>query len=234
MPEMDPAKKMSQIRDDFSKRSSSYESDIVRIVPNYLYMLEIAVGSIPFDDDATINIVDLGTGTGSLAVRVRNRFPSGRMLCVDMTEEMLRMAKERFEGDEGVEFLKKDFYHLELPEGQDAVVSSLALHHLITDDDKKRFYRKICECLRPGGVFINADAVLSSDDEIEALYMTRWREFMERSLKDEEIEEVLSRFKREDSLPYLLDELRWLSEAGFSKVDVIWKDHMGAVCWARK
>jgi tRNA (cmo5U34)-methyltransferase len=234
MPEMDPTKKMSQIRDDFSRRSSSYESEIVKIAPNYLYMLESAVDSLPFEESAAIKIVDLGTGTGSMAVRVRNRFPNCSLLCVDMSGGMLDIAKERFRGCKSIEFLQKDFYELRLPEGQDAVVSSLALHHLITDEDKKRFYRKVCDCLRLGGVFVNADIVLSSDDETEELYKRKWREFMAKSLNEKEIEGILERHAKEDSLPYLLDELRWLSEVGFSKVDVIWKDHMGAVCWARK
>ncbi|QLH74359.1 MAG: methyltransferase domain-containing protein [Methanomassiliicoccales archaeon] len=234
MPDADPDKKMPQIMNAFSKRAISYEEDIVRIVPNYDEMLDAAVGSIPFDEDLELTIIDLGTGTGSLAARLRKRFPRGRITCVDMTAEMLDVAKERFKDDPLVKFLQKDFYHLEIPAGNDVIASSLALHHLITDDDKRGFYRKICEGLRDGGVFVNADAVLSSDEEIEELYMRRWREFMGKGLGPEEIEEVLERFRREDSLPYLIDELRWLSEVGFSKVDVIWKDHMTAVVWARR
>ncbi|MCE5296587.1 MAG: class I SAM-dependent methyltransferase [Euryarchaeota archaeon] len=234
MPEMDPAKRMFHIRDDFAKRSSSYEADIVNIVPNYLYMLEAAVGSIPFDVSAAIKTVDLGTGTGSLAIRVKDRFPNCHLLCVDMTEGMLNMARERFSGLDGIEFLQKDFYELALPPERDLVVSSLALRHLITDDDKRTFYRKICECLRPEGVFVNADAVLSADDDIEALYERKWRKFMLDNLNEKEVDDAFERYRREDSLPYLHDELKWLSEAGFSKVDVIWKDHMGAVRWARK
>jgi len=230
----DPAEKMSQIRNDFSSRSESYEDDIVRIVPNYRRMLDVAVSSLPFGRDETLNIVDLGTGTGSLAVRVKGRFRDCHLLCVDMTESMLAIAKERLGGEKDVEFLQKDFYDLIIPPGQDAVVASLSLHHLITDDDKRCFYRKVCKSLRPGGVFVNADAFLSSDDEIEALYMDQWREFMLANMSEEEVGKIFDRHAREDSLKALSDELGWLSEAGFSKVDVIWKDHMSAVCWARK
>jgi len=63
--------------------------------------------------------------------------------------------------------------------------------------------------------------------------MQRWQEFMAVSMKRVEIDAILERFRREDSLPHLLDQLRWLSEVGFNKVDVVWKDHMGAVVWAR-
>ena len=231
---MHPADKMAQIMEDFSKRSSEYDAEIARIVPNYERMLDVVVSSLPFRDEAEIKVVDLGTGTGMLAWRVKRRFPRCHLLCVDMTESMLAVAKERFGPGHDVEYLTKDFYHLELPPEQDAVVSSLALHHLITDEDKRDFYRKVQECLRPGGVFVNADAVLSSDEWMEELYMQRWQEFMAMSMKRSEIDAILERFRREDSLPHLLDQLRWLSEVGFSKVDVVWKDHMGAVVWARR
>ena len=231
---MQPDEKMAHIREDFSKRSGEYDAEIVRIVPYYEEMLEAAVLSLPFHPESEVKVVDLGTGTGIFAWRVRHRYPRCHLLCVDMTEEMLAVARQRFGPGQGIEFLHKDFYHLELPPERDAVVSSLALHHLITDDDKKAFYRKVFECLKEGGVFVTADAVLSSDDWMEDLYMRRWREFMALSLKDAEIESILERYRREDSLPHLMDQLRWLSEVGFSKVDVVWKRFMGAVVWARR
>ncbi len=139
---MHPADKMAQIKEDFSKRSSEYDAEIVRIVPNYERMLDVTVSSLPFRSDAEIKVVDLGTGTGMLAWRVKRRFPRSHLLCVDMTEDMLAVAKERFGPGHEVEYLTKDFYHLELPPEQDAVVSSLALHHLITDEDKKGLLSK--------------------------------------------------------------------------------------------
>jgi tRNA (cmo5U34)-methyltransferase len=44
----------------------------------------------------------------------------------------------------------------------DVVVSSLALHHLVTDAGKRQFYRRINRSLRPGGVFYSANVVLGA------------------------------------------------------------------------
>jgi len=226
--------KMHSIRNDFTSRSGGYDDEIARSVPNYAMMLEYAVGSLPFDPDAEPHIFDLGTGTGALSVRILERYPNCHLTCVDMTAEMLKKARARIGDRAKVHFLEKDFYELELPEGLDAVVSSLALHHLVTDEDKRSFYAKVRNALRPGGVFVNADAVLGSDDWLESLYKKRWKAFMRANLDEKVIEAILERHRREDSLPKLMDQLEWLSEAGFSKVDVVWKDHMGAVVWARR
>ena len=226
--------KMASIRNDFHVRSDAYDADIIRLVPGYQEMLQAAIDSIPFDDGSEPKVVDLGTGTGALSQRLLDRFPKARLLCVDMTEGMLTKAKERFAGYPQVTYLLKDFYELEIPAGQDAVMASLSLHHLITDDDKRSFYGKVHAALRPGGVFVNADAVLSSDDWVETLYKRKWREFMARSLDPKGVEEVMERHRKEDSLPVLSAQLKWLDEVGFSRTDVIWKNYMGAVVWARK
>jgi tRNA (cmo5U34)-methyltransferase len=50
------------------------------------------------------------------------------------------------------------------------VVSSLALHHLVTDDDKQQCYSWIHGSLAPGGRFYNADVVLASSDDLHEVY----------------------------------------------------------------
>ena len=135
----DRDRKMRSIRHDFSSRSDVYDQEIIRSVPNYLPMLEAAVSSLPFEENAPLRIIDLGTGTGALAERVLDRFPNCHLTLVDMTENMLDKARERLGESGATTFLVKDFYDLQLPKDIDAVVSSLALHHLITGEDKRSF-----------------------------------------------------------------------------------------------
>ena len=225
--------RMASIRENFSGRSDAYDEEIVRFMKYYTVMLDAAIDSLPFAIGSSPKVVDLGTGTGALAARLLKRYPHVRLLCVDMTKEMLDKARERFKGYD-VAYLEKDFYELDLPTELDAVIASLSLHHIVTNEEKKAFYAKVCASLRPGGVFVNADAVLSSDEWVEALYMSNWIEHLSQSMDEDGVKELLARHRREDSLPVLTDQLRWLSEVGFSKVDVIWKNYMSAVVWARR
>jgi len=106
----------------------------------------------------------------------------------------------------------------------DAVVSSLALHHLETDADKRAFYRRIYEALAPDGVFYNADVVCGASEPLQDKYLDAWRAFMRRSVPDDEIEGTwLPRYYAEDRPAPLVDQLVWLSEIGFREIDVMWK-----------
>ena len=128
-----------------------------------------------------------------------------------------------------------DIYDFEFDGPYDAVISSLALHHIVSDQDKKAAYQRIFDALGPGGSFFNADIVLGSDDDIQEMYMSRWKEFMYQSFAREEIDHVqVPRYLKEDSPARLVDHLRWLDEVGFGTVDVLWKYYNFAVYGGRK
>ena len=111
----------------------------------------------------------------------------------------------------------------------------LALHHIVSDEDKKAIYGRIFDALRPGGSFFNADIVLGSDDDIHEMYLTKWKDFMYRSFTRDVVDnEQMPRYREEDSPARLTDHLRWLSEVGFGTVDVLWKYYNFAVYGGRR
>jgi ubiquinone/menaquinone biosynthesis C-methylase UbiE len=114
-------------------------------------------------------VLDLGTGTGSVALAAAPRIgPAGRIMAVDISREMLSMARARI--------AVSSFGNLILKEGRaeaipaeaasfDAVLASLSLMYVI---DRAGAAREIARVLRPGGRFVaavwagpeNADIVL--------------------------------------------------------------------------
>src|SRR5207237_1759134 len=72
-------------------------------------------------------VLELGTGTGETAARVRARNPGARWTGIDASEAMLARARERLPGAD----LRVGRLEEPLPEGPfDLVVSVLAVHHL--------------------------------------------------------------------------------------------------------
>ena len=129
----------------------------------------------------------------------------------------------------------ENFEDYEFDSAYDIAVSSLALHHLVSEDDKIKFYKKIYSCLKSGGVFYNADVILGSSSHLQKRYMEKWREYMRLQVSEEEIEQKwIPLHYDEDHPSKLINQLDWLQDIGFTEVDVVWKYYNFAVYGGRK
>lgn len=99
-------------------------------------------------------VLDLGCGTGTLTVMLKQSAPNAHITGVDGDPEVLSIAKSKSERTH--KEITWDFglaYDLPYPDDYfDVVVSSLVIHHL-TSVDKVRAFREVRRVLRPGGWF---------------------------------------------------------------------------------
>ena len=216
--------RMNRVKDHFEAEANQFDDIIVKLIPYYEQMLRALIDAIPFGFDTKIRVIDLGCGTGTIAKMISDRFPNAHIVCLDIASNMIDMAKYKLSNHPDAEFIVGDFAHIDFTEKFDVVVSSLALHHLETDVDKKKLYTKIFENLNNNGVFYNADVVLASTTEQQEISMTRWKEYMNRNIPMDEIENRwIPTYENEDRPAKLMDQLEWLREIGFNPVDVTWK-----------
>jgi len=223
-----------RVREHFEQEAREFDELIVRLIPRYDEMLEALIAAIPFPPDRAIRVIDLGCGTGTLALRIRQRFPHSRITCLDFAENMLHLARTKLAGEKEMQFEQADFNTYVFKETYDAAVSSLALHHLVTGDAKLAFYRRLFAALVPGGVFWTADAALGATSALNDMYMEKWKEFMRRSMSEQQIEERFAKDSQEDHPAPLADHFRWLEGAGFVSPEVIWKYFYCGVYGAHK
>ncbi len=217
-------------RKHFDKDAEEYDGFIPKVVPYYYEKIMALVNALPFPDDSSLEILDLGSGTGAVTRVIKERYPEARVTCLDVSENMLAKAEERLNNFRGITFVPGDFNSIEYEEEYDAVVTSLALHHLGSEAKKLENYRRIYRALKPGGVFYNADVVAGPGSYLEALYIEKWKEFMRKSFSEEEIEnEWLRRHAEEDHPVSLHIHFKLLQEAGFKEIEVVWKYYHGAV-----
>ncbi len=160
----------------------------------------------------TQRVLDLGTGDGRLLTLVRLNNTSAEGMALDFSDPMIEQAKKRFANDKQVTIVKHDL-SLPLPSAQlgrfDAVVSSLAIHHL-THSRKKQLYTEIFDLLNPKGVFCNLEHVSSPTENLHLKFLSA------TGLTPQ----------TEDPSNKLLDvetQLRWLRHIGFVDVDCVWK-----------
>lgn len=109
-------------------------------------------------------ILDLGAGTGLELIHVFELFPSAEVTGIDITENMLEELKKRSFADH-VTTICGDFFEVEFGDNYDAVISTSALHHF-KKEEKIKLYKKVYDCLKENGQFINCDKI-SITQEIE-------------------------------------------------------------------
>jgi SAM-dependent methyltransferase len=102
-------------------------------------------------------VLDLGTGTGSVALRAAALVaPGGRVLALDISPEMLMLARQRAaaEAATGIDFREARAEALPLDDGSvDVVLACLSMMYVI---DRTAAAREIARVLRPGGRLVAA------------------------------------------------------------------------------
>lgn len=103
-------------------------------------------------------VLDLGSGTGDLALTAAKEIKQGRIVGLDFSLEMLRLAQEKKrrtpEGDRTFFVLGSALVPPFKEEAFDAVMTAFVLRNIA---DLKLFFRQAYRLLRPGGKLVSLD-----------------------------------------------------------------------------
>lgn len=216
-----------------------YASDQIEVMLRLL-----AAGERPLE-----RFLDLGSGSGLLAIAILAQYPDARAYLVDFSEPMMDAARDLLAQDISLpRFILADLASPDWTDRvahdapYDAVVSGFAIHHL-THERKRELYGEIYHLIVPGGMFVNVEHVASPTPWVEqqfdasvidSLSAYQNQIGMGRSKAQVAAEYLTREDKAANILAPVEEQCQWLVEAGFDDVDCFFKYFELAVFGGRR
>ena len=208
-----------------------YDDVIKKRVPLYNEIQTLMVSLLPFSKKEYLRVLDVGCGTGETSVGLLKEFPLSRVTGIDGSQDMLDEAAAKVKQTTWrIDFICQD---IRVVSGQwpgvrgekefDAIISAFSLHYL-NEDEKKALLSKCRDALKPGGIFIDAEAVTSPSAKVYQLYMEKWKDFQRSNgFSEDEIGAHMLKFVR-DVKPLTVErQVCLMREAGFIDVECYFK-----------
>jgi len=223
---------------DVPERVKSYDIDMDVMHPLRHKMIEIILDILPFDQDATLKVMDLGAGTGIFSARVLDKYPNAKVTAIDGAAAMVDIATDRLGSSANrIDWVVADFRQLPAKvlaeDGYDLAISAYALHHL-NADEKLASLKQVVHALKPGGWFLNADIVVAENQSIENCLqqlrvegvMSRAPDGDERFASAEATRAYLTAMEiaENDQPQTAATDLQIIRDAGLPSAEVFWKE----------
>lgn len=209
------------IEEQFNLIAEEYDVNRKKFIPCFNDYYESSTKFIAANIAAPKRILDLGAGTGLLSYFWYKQFPSSEYVLVDIADEMLNVARRRFDGINSVSYQMMDYTN-GLPEGDfDVIASALSIHHL-ENEDKMKLFAQIYERLPDGGLFANYDQFCAGQAELNGWFDSYWEnQLADSGLTDNDIALWKERRKLDKECS-VEEETEMLSGCGFKMVKCIY------------
>lgn len=203
---------IEKMDDFFAARAEGYDEHMLTEVEGCKEGYEKMAELIPVGAES---LLDLGCGTGLELERIFERFPDISVLGIDMTAEMLKLCRKKFE-DRRLSLICGDYFKTDFGVNRfDAAVSFQTMHHF-GKEMKEGLYRRVWESLKRVGVYIECDYMVESQAEEE-----RW--FAENERLRRELNIPNSEFYHYDTPCTVENQLRLLKSAGFERTEKVFR-----------
>lgn len=206
-----------------------FEDMLKRSIPQYTVMrntvTKIASTYLNKPRFHVCNILDIGCSRGDAINELVRTNPTNKFMGLDISEPMLKEAKNRFKYDENVTILKQDLRLLEeMPLQNNGIILSILTIQFVPIEYRQKLIQMLYNSLIPNGIFIFVEKVLGNSAELNELMIDQYLTMKSSNgYSKEEIE------RKRLSLEGVLvpATAKWnedlLKQAGFKEIDCFWR-----------
>lgn len=152
----------------FDTRADGYDDHMRSNVftnTTFVHFYGAIASQIP-ETDQPLQILDLGCGTGLEIEFLLQRAPNAQITAVDLSEQMLARLAQRYCAQlQQITLVADSYLTMDLgAQRYDIILSAMTIHHLL-HEPKRQLHAKIYTALKPGGKYIEGDAVTTAAHE---------------------------------------------------------------------
>lgn len=214
---------MEKMDEFFAARAEGYDEHMLNEVEGcrecYAKMAEL----VP---ENTENLLDLGCGTGLELEGIFRRFPNISVTGIDLAKAMLDRLSEKYRG-KNITLICGDYFTESFGVNRfDTAVSFQTMHHF-GHEMKTALYRKILASLKDGGVYIECDYMVDTQEE-----ENRW--FAENARIRREMGIPENEFYHYDTPCTVENQIKMFKAAGFLHAEQVYRVENTTIIIAKK
>ncbi|MCQ5130030.1 class I SAM-dependent methyltransferase [Butyricicoccus faecihominis] len=205
--------------------AADYDSEIGRTLPYQDEFYKQAVDAVRHCRTGAVSWLDVGCGTGKMAQAALGQVPLDRFVFCDSSAAMLERAKARL-AFPGASFFRADVRELPFKNEFD-VVTAIQVNHYLQKEERVAALMACHGALREGGVLISFENFAPDGEQMERIYLERWRSYqLAQGKSHEECESHMARYGKAYFPIPLSEHFAALRCCGFRAVEILWLSYM--------
>ena len=202
----------------FNSRAEIYNVKHIEAINGGIESKHIIASFLP---EHSKTIIDFGIGTGLELESIFKRFPDIEVTGLDIAENMLKLLRQSYP-TKNIHLHFENYLDYDFGKCRyDVALSVMTLHHY-EHEEKTKLYRRIYDCIKLNGVYLECDYMLSEEEyenaqELEDLYFSEYERYKEeQGLCD-------NREYHYDRPCTVSNQKKMLSNAGFQNIHEVWR-----------
>ena len=217
------AETIERMDDFFAARVDGYDEHMLTEVEGCREAYAEMAKLVP---DNTKKLLDLGCGTGLELEEIFKRLPDISVTGIDLTKEMLEKLSEKYP-DKYLTLIQGDYFKEDLGTSCfDTAISFETMHHF-SHEMKISLYKKIYDSLKDGGVYIECDYMVETQEEEDFFFAENAGLRKKMNIPDEE-------YYHYDTPCTIENQIKFFYAAGFAKAEKIFRIEGTTIIIARK